>query len=392
MNGEVIYAEYLFLDGASPTQQIRSKTRLIPYKGEAVDLSFFPEWSFDGSSTYQAKGKSSDLLLQPVNFCLDLTRSKNGFLVMCEVLNPDKSPHPTNKRALLRELWEDQGGKEKTEVWLGFEQEHTLFQNGRPLGWPQEEDYPEPQGPFYCGVGSDRVFGRDLVEEHMFICQNAGLCLFGVNAEVMPGQWEFQIGYRGEKEKKGEKFYQLEEETQEWVLHYSSQNLESLYNPLNMADHLWMARWFLHRIAENYQVKVSFENKPVEGNWNGAGLHTNFSTKQTRAKGGLKEINRIIKVLASRHKNHIENYGAGLEKRLTGLHETCHIDEFKHGFADRGASIRIPADVKKEECGYLEDRRPGANANPYVVAQLLLSAVFPEETSSVSKSSLEVRP
>ena len=372
----MVYAEYLFLDGASPTQEIRSKTRLIPCDSETIDLSFFPEWSYDGSSTYQSEGKDSDLVLIPVNFCKDVYRGGNAFIVMCEVLNPDGTPHATNKRASLRKLWLS-GAAQATDAWIGFEQEYTFFDGSQPLGWPDEGDFPVAQGPFYCGVGSDKIFGRDLVEEHMSVCEKSGLSIFGINSEVMPGQWEFQIGYRGEKEKKGQKFYQIDPQTGEWQLDYKTENLASLYNPLNMSDELWIARWYLHRIAEEYGVRVSFANKPKDGDWNGAGMHTNFSTELTRTKDiGIKEIDRIISVLSKRHEEHIKNYGSGLEKRLTGKHETCHINEFKFGLADRAASIRIPARVKKERQGYLEDRRPGANSDPYIVSYLLLKTVF----------------
>ena len=283
LGSDVVYAEYLFLDGSTPTQEIRSKTRLIPYNNQDIDLSFFPEWSYDGSSTYQSDGKDSDLVLQPVNFCQDSYRRRDkAFLVICEVLNPDGSPHSTNQRARLRNLWNR--GAFATDTWVGFEQEYTLFEGSQPLGWPEKGDFPVAQGPFYCGVGSDKIFGRDLVEEHMSVCEEAGLSIFGINAEVMPGQWEFQIGYRGEKEKKGDKVYRFSPELNRWILSYRKQNLRSLYNPLNMSDELWMARWFLHRIAEDHEVRVSFENKPKEGDWNGAGMHTNFSTEKLAQK------------------------------------------------------------------------------------------------------------
>ena len=343
------YAEYIWLDGASPTQELRSKTRMLFHKKER-SLDSFPEWSFDGSSTWQALGRSSDCLLKPMAFTKDPTREGEHYVVLCEVFNADGTPHPSNKRAELRKVMEQ---AKDQEPYIGFEQEYTLFKGEQesekwPMGWPKG-GYPPPQGPFYCGIGAGRVFGRNIVEEHAWTCEKAELNIYGVNAEVMPAQWEFQIGYRGEDEPS---------------------------DPLTMADHLWIARYFLRRIAEKHDISVSFSNKPIKGDWNGAGMHTNFSTKATRDKGeGLEAIQAAVKNLEACHLEHIKNYGSGLEDRLTGLHETCHISEFKSGVSNRGASIRIPVATHQNGYGYLEDRRPGANADPYVVGSQLVEAI-----------------
>lgn len=338
-------AEYIWMDGAIPTQHLRSKTRIIPNPGKNVSVETFPEWSFDGSSTNQAHGHDSDLVLQPVRFVTDPIRGDGNYLVLCEVMDADgKTPHKTNSRAKLRQLL-DNGGR-KYDAWFGFEQEYTLFEGIRPLGWP-ESGYPAPQGPFYCGVGADEAFGRPIIEAHTEACLKAGLMIFGTNAEVMPGQWEFQIGYRGV-------------------------DTESA-DALTVTDDVWLARWLLFRVAEEIDVNVSLACKPIRGDWNGAGMHTNFSTSETRNPAtGRKAIDDIINRLAKNHAEHIKEYGAGLHERLTGLHETCHIDTFKHGNADRGCSVRIPRPVANKGYGYLEDRRPGANADPYRVAYLLI--------------------
>lgn len=348
---------YIWMDGAEPTQKLRCKMKILKHPAREITLADFPDWGFDGSSTYQAKGNDSDLILKPANFVTDPILGEGNYLLLCEVMNPDgKTPHRTNTRARLRELMAK--GGDLHEPWFGFEQEYTLFNGLQPLGWP-ERGYPAPQGPFYCGVGADEVFGRELVEEHAQACVDAGLLIFGTNAEVMPGQWEFQIGYRGIA---GEE-----------------------PDPLTVCDHLWIARWLLYRLGEEYGITAHLHPKPVKGDWNGAGKHTNFSTKLMRdPKTGMAAITDAIDRLSKRHKEHIAVYGHGLEERLTGKHETAHISNFSSGVGNRGASIRIPRQVALDGCGYLEDRRPGANADPYQVAAILLETIcgieLPKET------------
>ncbi len=325
--------EYIWVDGTEPTKRLRSKTKILP-----EGTTEFPMWSFDGSSTNQAEGHSSDCLLKPVFDCPDPVRGGHDRLVLCEVLNSDGSPHKTNTRARLREV---SARFAHEDPWFGIEQEYTMFSRGRPLGWP-EGGYPAPQGPFYCGVGADEVFGRELAEDHMEACIQAGLKIYGINAEVMPGQWEFQIGTGG---------------------------------PMEVSDHLIIARWLLFRIGEDYEVSVTLDPKPVRGDWNGAGAHTNFSTKSTREDGGMAYIESAMAKLEKRAPLHIANYGAGIEQRLTGLHETCDYRTFKWGVSDRGASIRIPPTTIADGKGYFEDRRPCANIDPYVVCSLLIETV-----------------
>lgn len=339
------FAEYIWLDGTYPTQGLRSKTRAVSFNEEQeITKSDFPQWGFDGSSTKQAEGNDSDCLLEPVYFCDDPIRGKGSYLVLCEVLNVDETPHVSNTRAKLREVLAN-GGQEE-EPWCGFEQEYTLFDGMKPLQWP-EAGFPGAQGPYYCGVGSDKVYGRDMVDAHAFACLKAGLIIYGINAEVMPSQWEFQVGYRD----------------------VSGDKCEAI----DVCDQLMLARWLLHRIGEDYGVTASFEPKPIKGDWNGAGMHTNFSTKSMRSKEtGQKTIDTTIERLSKAHMEHIEVYGEKLAERLTGAHETCNITEFKAGNSDRGASIRIPTSTYKNGYGYIEDRRPAANACPYLVAARLI--------------------
>jgi len=341
------FAEYLWIDGAAPTQQMRSKARVVnvPANPQASD---FPSWSFDGSSTGQADGDDSDCILVPVRVYADPLRGESNFLVLCEVRNPDGSDHPSNRRAKLRDALVIAGSD--VDPWLGFEQEYTLLRDGRPLGFPTD-GYPAPQGPYYCGAGSANTFGREVVEAHAKACVDAGVLIYGINAEVMPGQWEFQVGFRGDD--------------------------DEACDALSVADDVWVARYLLHRIGEQFGVQVSFDNKPVKGDWNGAGMHTNFSTAYTRdPRYGVEAIEAIVDALRYRHEEHIGEYGDRLDERLTGLHETCDINTFKSGVANRGASIRIPQPVALQGYGYLEDRRPGANADPYRVATCLVTAIF----------------
>lgn len=338
---------YIWMDGAVPTQKLRSKMRVIQHPDREITLADFPEWGFDGSSTYQATGHDSDLILKPARFVNDPILGEGNYLLLCEVMNPDgNTPHASNTRARLRQMM---AHATELDAWIGYEQEYTLFQGPRPMGWP-EHGYPAPQGPFYCGVGADETFGRHLVEQHAQACIDADLMIFGTNAEVMPGQWEFQIGYRGIAGEPAD--------------------------PLTVADHLWIARWLLYRLGEDYSITAKLHPKPVKGDWNGAGQHTNFSTKAMRDPAtGKKAIDQAIERLSKRHQEHIAIYGDGIEERLTGRHETADIKTFSSGAGNRGASIRIPRQVATKGCGYIEDRRPNANADPYQIAAMLLETI-----------------
>lgn len=342
-------AEYIWLDGTKPTAQLRSKARSVCIVDDVVSPDCFERWSFDGSSTAQSFTRGSDLLLEPVFVCPDPLRGPGNYLVFCEVLDRDGQADPSNTRAPLRQQIQ-QSVVQAAEVWVGFEQEYVLWKEGRPLGFPAE-GLPAPQGLYYCGVGAQRVFGREIIEAHVDACLEAGLNLYGINAEVLPGQWEYQLGYRP--------FDVVPE------------------NVLTLCDQAWIARWLLIRIAEEFDVEVSFHNKPVKGDWNGSGCHTNFSTKAMRDPAtGLATIHAAIAALERHHAEHIAVYGYGLEERLTGAHETCSIHQFRAGVSDRGASIRIPELVQKNNAGYLEDRRPGANMDPYQVIARLLKTLF----------------
>ena len=327
--------EYIWLDGYKPTQSLRGKTMIYDkFSGKLEDVKM---WSFDGSSTEQAEGGSSDCLLKPVYVCPDPGRlGGNGYLVMCEVLNPDGTPHESNGRATIAD--------DDDDFWFGFEQEYTLWDpdTQKPLGFPRD-GYPAPQGPYYCSVGAANAFGRDIIEEHLEVCLQAGLNVEGINGEVMAGQWEYQIFAKGAKD---------------------------------AGDQIWVSRYLLERIGEKYGVEIIWHCKPIKGDWNGSGMHANFSNGTMRESGNEETFTKICNAFEPRVQQAISVYGADNDQRLTGQHETQSIDKFSFGVSDRGASIRIPIGTIEDGWkGRLEDRRPASNADPYKVAAEIITAV-----------------
>ena len=327
--------EYIWLDGYSPVPNLRGKTQIKAYENFPT-LEELPLWGFDGSSTMQAEGSNSDCVLMPVAVYPDPAR-KNGVLVMCEVMMPDGvTPHPSNKRA---SILDDDG------AWFGFEQEYFFYKDGRPLGFP-EHGYPSPQGPYYTGVGFKNVgdVAREIVEEHLELCLEAGINHEGINAEVAKGQWEFQIFGKGSKK---------------------------------AADEMWMARYLLLRLTEKYGIDIEFHCKPLgDTDWNGSGMHCNFSTDYMRTVGGKDYFERLMAQFDKNLHDHIDVYGPDNHMRLTGKHETAPWNKFSYGVADRGASIRVPHSfVKNDYKGYLEDRRPNSQGDPYAIASQVLKTI-----------------
>ena len=325
--------EYIWLDGYKPEPNLRSKTKVLNFDDFNGDIELLPNWSFDGSSTLQAEGSFSDCILKPVALYADPARL-NAYLVLCEVMNPDLTPHNSNTRQLI-----DSGND---DYWFGFEQEYTLMDGTRPLGFP-DHGFPNPQGMYYCSVGNKNVAGREIVEAHLDLCLEAGINITGINAEVLLGQWEFQV--LGQ-------------------------------NPFQAGDDLWMARYLLQRVTEEFGVGLEFHPKPVKGDWNGSGMHCNFSNDNIRNVGGKSYIESICDALGVKHNDHIKEYGSSNDQRLTGLHETQSIDKFSYGVSDRGASIRIPISMPNNNWkGYLEDRRPASNADPYRIIAIMIKTV-----------------
>lgn len=338
-----VLAEYVWVDAKG---ECRSKTRTLPVaRTEAVDK--LPRWNFDGSSTDQAPGDDSEVILRPCRIFKDPFRPRadglDNILVMCDTYTPAGEAIPTNTRAIAAKAFE---GKEDEEVWFGLEQEFTLFNLDQrtPLGWPKNGVPNRAQGPYYCSAGPENSFGRAVTDAMYRCCLYAGLEISGTNGEVMPGQQEYQIG------------------------------------PcvgIDAGDQLFMSRYILQRVCEEFQVYCTLHPKPiVEGDWNGAGMHTNVSTKSMREAGGLDIIKQAIYKLGAKHQEHIAIYGEGNELRLTGKFETASMDEFSFGVANRGASVRIGRDTEADGCGYFEDRRPSSNADPYLVTGKIMATIM----------------
>lgn len=343
--GDTTFVEYIWLGGkvavpypdgtikCDDPSDIRSKTKMLRRLPKSVhDL---PRWSYDGSSTGQAPGSDSEVTLVPRAMYRDPFRPGRGVLALCDTYGPDGQALPSNTRCPCAQVMERVA---ELEPMFGMEQEYACMDlDGEMLGWPKG-GYPKGDGSFYCGLGADRNFGRELSDAHAHACLYAGINLSGTNAEVAMSQWEFQVCEHG----------------------------------IDAADALWVARYILQRMSEEFDVIVTLEPKPMAG-VNGAGLHTNFSTKPMREQGGYESIILpAINRLKAAHMEHISVYGIGNEKRLTGGYETAPWDCFSWGVADRGASVRVPRDTVRNGNGYLEDRRPASNADPYVLTAKLV--------------------
>jgi Glutamine synthetase len=338
--------EYIWIDAFG---KLRSKTKVLNRLNDVI-INDLPEWNFDGSSTGQAEGCKSDVILKPAAFFFDPFRKQSqNYLIMCDTYLPNGMPHSTNRRVACK-LFESQ--TTKLEPLFGIEQEYILYdaKTRLPYNW-EDCDLPsikfQKQGPFYCGSGGDLVFGRHIVEEHLECCLYANINICGINAEVTPSQWEFQIGTNG---------------------------------PTSIGDHLWVARYILNRLTEKYGCYAEYHPKPML-TWNGSGCHTNFSTNKMRETTnkckGIDEIIIACEKLSHKHNEHLLVYGNIDQNklRLTGKYETSSFTKFTYGISDRGASIRIPLNVANDEKGYLEDRRPASNMDPYEVVSALLETV-----------------
>merc|ERR1712178_526649 len=296
--------------------------------------------NYDGSSTCQAATESSEILLRPKKIIKDPFRREHHLIALCDTYNVDGTPALASFRYLAEKVFKDADAE---DTWFGIEQEYILYsvESGNmkyPIGWGKH-GYNAPQGMYYCGVGAGYIYGRAIAEDHIRACTWAGLNIAGLNAEVFPGQWEYQVG---------------------------------VCKGISICDELWMSRYILQRICEENGLLAEFRPKPEEGDWNGSGCHTNYSTNSTRdPKVGWDTFMAYCDSLKTHHAGAMEVYGTGNEKRMTGAHETAKFDEFTYGIGARGCSVRIGNDAKRDGCGYMEDRRPSSNIDPYLSCSAL---------------------
>ena len=335
---EKIVIEYIWIGGSN---ELRSKARVFDKDlGLENDLLKIPVWNYDGSSTDQAEGKLSEVMIKPVRICKCPFRRGDNLMVLCDAYDPTWNPIETNTRYGANKIFNT---KLEEIPWFGIEQEFFMLNayTHLPLGFNDETwNIPSKQGQYYCSVGAGNSFGRHIIDHALENMLYAGLNVSGINAEVAPGQWEYQIGP---------------------------------CTGIDAADQMWLSRYILERTAEKYNVKIEYHPKPLGENedWNGSGSHTNFSTKSMRESGGIQVIYDAIKKLEVKHLEHMKVYGKDNEMRMSGKHETASFEKFTYGVANRGASVRIGNNVHAEGKGYFEDRRPASNADPYLVTSII---------------------
>jgi glutamine synthetase len=330
--------EYVWISG---NYELRSKIKVM-YDTRIDNISDIPEWNYDGSSTDQAEGINSEIIIKPMSL---FKESINHMYVICDTYDYQGNPLETNNRFKANETFDK---NIQAKPWFGLEQEYFLIdpKTNKPLGFDSNKN----QGQYYCSVGCGNAHGRHIAEEHMKFCMKVGVNISGMNAEVAPGQWEYQIG--------------------------PCEGIEA-------GDHLWMARYLLQKVAEKHNIIVNIEPKPLEGDWNGSGCHTNYSTEYMRngsgTYNGLFYINKAIDNLSLKHEEHMNVYGIGNELRMTGNHETANYKIFSQGIANRGASIRIGNSNYNNKKGYFEDRRPSSNCDPYLVTSIIFKTTVLED-------------
>jgi glutamine synthetase len=331
--------DYVWIGG---NNELRSKTKVLD--NEVTDIKEVSIWNYDGSSTAQAVGTDSEVMIIPRALYNDPFRGNPHKIVLCETQKPNGTYLENSHRHWAKEQFD----MKLDEVpWFGLEQEYFIIdpKTKEPLGYNKNDT----QGQFYCSAGAENSFGRIVSEEHLKACIYAGIQISGTNAEVAPGQWEYQIGP---------------------------------CTGIDQGDQLWVSRYLLIRIAEKHGVSIDITPKPLKGDWNGSGCHANYSTLDMRQgcgdKTGLDFINEAIEKLSKKHMEHMEVYGEDNAERMSGQHETAGFDKFSIGIANRGRSVRIGNETINDKQGYFEDRRPGSNCDPYLVTGMLFKTTMLE--------------
>ena len=345
-------AEYFWVSGQNTYTDLRSKYKTVTNIAiEAVTVDDLPVWNFDGSSTGQHRGVNTEIIIKPVALFPHPTLD-NAKAVLAECYYPDGTPEKGNTRHMAKKLFDQHLDD---EPMFGLEQEYFIYKDGKPYMWP-ENGFPAPQGDYYCANGS-QVCGREVALEHYLACLKCGVKISGVNAEVAPSQWEFQIGPA---------------------------------IGIEQGDHMVMARWIFQKIAEKYGLQINYHPKPIKGDWNGSGCHMNFSTKAMREEGGLKEIKAACERLGKTFLDDVKFYGGNNLERMTGAHETSKLSEFTYGVGTRHTSCRIGNDVARDGKGYFEDRRPASNIDPYIASVRMYTSAMGYDGPSVDM--LEPQP
>ena len=359
--------EYIWIDGRG---NLRSKYRTAYPKFKSCTdggYNYIPveDWNCDGSSTHQTSTEDSEIsevtLIPVAHYASPFFEPGRAFLILCHTYRTDGRPTETNFRHDAANVFET-STSHYLDPWFSIKQDYFIMHpqgtqvSDKPLLFSQHEEaaprasscrfVPEPQGDYYCGVGTQTVLLRKLAEKHYEYCLIVGIKISGINAEVAPNQWKFQIGP---------------------------------CSAISVGDELWVARYILQKLGEDFGVFISFKPKPIPNQWNGGGLHTNFSTEESRDskhQSGLKCIYKYIDRLSKKHAEHIRVYGDNTQRFVGGGPcETSDYHTFSYAVGDRGASIRIPTSALKAGCGYLEDRRPASDADPYrVIAAIFTTA------------------
>ncbi|GJQ88142.1 hypothetical protein Trydic_g13147 [Trypoxylus dichotomus] len=335
--------EYVWIDGTG--EHLRSKARTLEYIPD--NHKEVPPWGCDSNASMLPVPKETDVLLVPVAMYNDPFRRSNNKLVLCDTYEFDGKPLPTNNRKSCCEALNKVCDQ---EIMWGLEQQYMVMDmDERPYGWPVCLGEPRRHKGYYCAVGGDKVFARELSESHYRACLYAGVQIASTHPDAVPGQWEFQIGVS-----------------------------PGIKGP----DDLWMARYILARISEEYGLYTCLHPKRFD-NMPGCSCHVNFSTKVTRKDNGLSTLEGYMQKLSKRHEEHLRKYdpygGQQNKLRLTGKDGTSAVDNFTSGVGDKSLSVRITKETETKKKGYIEDRRPASNSDPYAVCDMVVRTCLLDE-------------